>query len=74
MPQINVYDDHDIINGFGLYHDKWMHAPIFLYIDHVAWEYHALFQLQPSSKGKQPEDRSGMSVLSNVGEEAIDGS
>ncbi|KZO93112.1 hypothetical protein CALVIDRAFT_546792 [Calocera viscosa TUFC12733] len=56
--EINIYDDPDIINGFGSYRDKRMRAPIFLGIGRVAWRYYALFQLQIPPNGEQPEDPS----------------
>ncbi|KZT54207.1 hypothetical protein CALCODRAFT_457001 [Calocera cornea HHB12733] len=58
IPGINIYDDHDIIDGFGSYRDKWMRAPIFLGIGRVAWKYYALFQLHIPPKGEDPEDPS----------------
>jgi phosphodiesterase/alkaline phosphatase D-like protein len=29
IPAVNMWDDHDIIDGFGSYPDRWMRAPIF---------------------------------------------
>jgi hypothetical protein len=30
IPAVNIWDDHDIVDGFGSYKDKWMRAPMFL--------------------------------------------
>ncbi|GME71815.1 unnamed protein product [Ambrosiozyma monospora] len=30
IPQVNIFDDHDIIDGFGSYKDKTMSQPVFM--------------------------------------------
>lgn len=44
IPMVNIYDDHDIIDGFGSYHDSTMQAPIFSTVGNVAYKYYMLFQ------------------------------
>lgn len=51
IPSINVYDDHDIIDGFGSYPDSTMRIPVFNTVGNVAFKYYCLFQLMIS-----PED------------------
>lgn len=44
IPTINIYDDHDIIDGFGSYNDETMKAPVFSGIGRIAFKYYMLFQ------------------------------
>ncbi|KAF2752997.1 hypothetical protein EJ05DRAFT_480710 [Pseudovirgaria hyperparasitica] len=44
IPQLNIWDDHDIIDGFGSYTDHFMKAPVFRGIGGVAHKYYLLFQ------------------------------
>lgn len=44
IPQINVWDDHDIIDGFGSYTDDFMKCHVFRGIGGVAQKYYLLFQ------------------------------
>ena len=44
IPQINVWDDHDIIDGFGSYTDHFMRCPVFRGIGGVSFKYYCLFQ------------------------------
>ncbi|KAF2108056.1 hypothetical protein BDV96DRAFT_287096 [Lophiotrema nucula] len=44
IPQINIWDDHDIIDGFGSYTDRFMRCPVFRGIGGVAHKYYLLFQ------------------------------
>lgn len=46
IPSVNIYDDHDIIDGFGSYKDKTMAQEVFLKIGNVAYKYYMLFQHQ----------------------------
>ena len=45
IPQINIWDDHDIIDGFGSYTDHFMKCPVFRGIGSVSFKYYCLFQL-----------------------------
>lgn len=44
IPQINVWDDHDIIDGFGSYTDHFMKCAVFRGIGGIAHKYYLLFQ------------------------------
>jgi hypothetical protein len=44
IPQINIWDDHDIIDGFGSYTDHFMQCSVFRGIGGVAFKYYCLFQ------------------------------
>ncbi|QNQ00233.1 Conserved hypothetical protein [Yarrowia lipolytica] len=46
IPMINIFDDHDIIDGFGSYPEKTMTGPVFGGIGRVAYKYYMLFQNQ----------------------------
>ncbi|KAI5964357.1 uncharacterized protein KGF55_002299 [Candida pseudojiufengensis] len=52
IPSVNIYDDHDIIDGFGSYHDSTMNAPIFKSVGNVAYKYYMLFQHQMNPEEK----------------------
>lgn len=44
IPSVNIYDDHDIIDGFGSYPDRTMRQPVFASVGNVAYKYYMLFQ------------------------------
>ena len=44
IPQVNIWDDHDIIDGFGSYTDHFMQSPVFRGIGGVSFKYYCLFQ------------------------------
>ena len=44
IPQVNIWDDHDIIDGFGSYTDHFMRCAVFRGIGGVAYKYYMLFQ------------------------------
>lgn len=44
IPQLNIWDDHDIIDGFGSYTDDFMRCAVFRGIGGVAHKYYMLFQ------------------------------
>ena len=46
IPMVNVWDDHDIIDGYGTYPDNFMRTPIFSNLGRVAFKYYTLFQTQ----------------------------
>ncbi|KAI3404140.2 hypothetical protein KGF56_003040 [Candida oxycetoniae] len=52
IPSVNIYDDHDIIDGFGSYHDSTMNAPIFTKVGNIAYKYYMLFQHQTNPEEK----------------------
>lgn len=44
IPSINVFDDHDIIDGFGSYVEETMTSPVFSGVGQVGFKYYLLFQ------------------------------
>ncbi len=44
IPQVNIWDDHDIIDGFGSYSDHFMRCAVFRGIGGVSFKYYCLFQ------------------------------
>ncbi|KAI0159506.1 hypothetical protein GGR57DRAFT_426563 [Xylariaceae sp. FL1272] len=44
IPQLNIWDDHDIIDGFGSYVDDFMQCDVFRGIGGTAHKYYVLFQ------------------------------
>jgi hypothetical protein len=44
IPQVNIWDDHDIIDGFGSYVDAFMRCAVFRGIGGIAHKYYCLFQ------------------------------
>ncbi|KAI2620870.1 hypothetical protein GGS21DRAFT_536332 [Xylaria nigripes] len=44
IPQLNIWDDHDIIDGFGSYVDDFMMCDVFRGIGGTAHKYYMLFQ------------------------------
>ncbi|KAL2269983.1 hypothetical protein VTJ83DRAFT_2167 [Remersonia thermophila] len=44
IPQLNIWDDHDIIDGFGSYVNEFMKCDVFRGIGGVAHKYYMLFQ------------------------------
>ncbi|EPE10087.1 hypothetical protein F503_05182 [Ophiostoma piceae UAMH 11346] len=46
IPMVNMYDDHDIIDGFGSYPHHFMNSPVFAGLGNIAFKYYMLFQHQ----------------------------
>ncbi|KAG8526964.1 uncharacterized protein KY384_008393 [Bacidia gigantensis] len=46
IPMVNIWDDHDIIDGFGSYPHHFMSTPVFCGLGSVAFKYYMLFQHQ----------------------------
>jgi hypothetical protein len=46
IPMVNIWDDHDIIDGFGSYPERFMSSKIFTGLGAVAFKYYMLFQHQ----------------------------
>ena len=44
IPQLNIWDDHDIIDGFGSYVSDFMKCDVFRGIGGTAYKYYMLFQ------------------------------
>ncbi|CDK29515.1 unnamed protein product [Kuraishia capsulata CBS 1993] len=58
IPSINVFDDHDIIDGFGSYKEHTMSQPIFKGVGKSAFKYYLLFQQHTSPDEKNSVDKS----------------
>ncbi|TAQ91616.1 hypothetical protein B7494_g19 [Chlorociboria aeruginascens] len=48
IPMVNVFDDHDIIDGFGSYPHHYMGSPIMSGLGAIAFKFYMLFQQQSS--------------------------
>ncbi|KAI9828737.1 MAG: hypothetical protein M1832_001842 [Thelocarpon impressellum] len=46
IPMVNLWDDHDIIDGYGSYPHHFMDTPVFRGLGAVAFKYYMLFQHQ----------------------------
>lgn len=46
IPMVNMYDDHDIFDGYGSYPHHNMNSPVFRGLGAVAFKYYMLFQQQ----------------------------
>lgn len=49
IPMINIWDDHEIIDGFGSYPHHFMDSQVFSGLGTVAFKYYMLFQHQSTS-------------------------
>ncbi|KAF4548800.1 Hypothetical protein D9617_25g061300 [Elsinoe fawcettii] len=49
IPMVNLWDDHDIIDGFGSYPDHFMRNKVFTGLGAIAFKYYMLFQHQSLS-------------------------
>ncbi|ODV88579.1 hypothetical protein CANCADRAFT_17296, partial [Tortispora caseinolytica NRRL Y-17796] len=54
IPMVNIFDDHDIIDGFGTYSNSVMRSPVFKGVGRIAFKNYMLFQHQ--SLPSEPED------------------
>ena len=59
IPMVNVWDDHDIIDGFGSYPHRTMRAPVFMGVGEVACKYYFLFQHQTPPSSSRVGDGQG---------------
>ncbi|SCV02470.1 LAME_0H01244g1_1 [Lachancea meyersii CBS 8951] len=60
IPSINIWDDHDIIDGFGSYSHSFQSTEVFSGVGKAAYKYYVLFQHHVSIEEKGPylEDES----------------
>ena len=58
IPMVNIYDDHDIIDGFGSYPDQFQRAPVFMGLGNIAFKYYMLFQHQSVPEETQNDEPS----------------
>lgn len=59
IPQVNIWDDHDIIDGYGSYADHFMSCSFFNGIGIVAWRYYMLFQHHTAPTDPESETLAG---------------
>ncbi|KAG7664282.1 uncharacterized protein J8A68_002197 [[Candida] subhashii] len=55
IPSVNIYDDHDIIDGYGSYGNSTMSSEVFESIGNLAYKYYMLFQHQIDPREKLSE-------------------
>lgn len=58
IPMVNIWDDHDIIDGFGSYPHHFMSTKVFTGLGAVAYKYYMLFQHQSVVSETQKEEPS----------------
>lgn len=64
IPMVNMYDDHDVFDGYGSYPDHDMRSPVFSGLGAVAFKYYMLFQHQsiiPETETSEPSWILGLS-------------
>lgn len=54
IPTVNIYDDHDIIDGYGTYKHQTMNTSIFKGLGEVAYKYYMLFQHHTAPESVDP--------------------
>lgn len=57
IPMVNMYDDHDVYDGYGSYPHHDMNSPVMSGLGNVAFKYYMLFQQQtvmPESESTEP--------------------
>ncbi|RPA96163.1 hypothetical protein L873DRAFT_1695539 [Choiromyces venosus 120613-1] len=58
IPMVNIWDDHDIIDGFGSYPHHFNRCPVFTGLGAVAFKYYMLFQHQSIVDEKEEHEPS----------------
>jgi PhoD related phosphatase len=58
IPMVNIWDDHDIIDGYGSYPHHTMSSPVFTGVGAVAFKYYMLFQHQSLPQETEAEEPS----------------
>ncbi|KAL1311630.1 hypothetical protein AAFC00_001740 [Neodothiora populina] len=58
IPMVNIWDDHDIIDGYGSYPHHFMSTKVFTGLGAVAFKYYLLFQHQSIAAETQREEPS----------------
>ncbi|KAI5853132.1 hypothetical protein DFP73DRAFT_590185 [Morchella snyderi] len=56
IPSVNIWDDHDIIDGYGSYTDRFMSCAVFKGVGKTARKYYMLFQHHTPPAGEEKED------------------
>jgi hypothetical protein len=58
IPMVNMWDDHDIIDGYGSYPHHTMQTPVMMGVGAVAYKYYMLFQHQTVPEETEAEEPS----------------
>ena len=58
IPMVNIWDDHDIIDGYGSYTHRTMVSPVMAGLGAVAFKYYMLFQHQSVAQETEKEEPS----------------
>jgi len=58
IPMVNIWDDHDIIDGFGSYPNHFNRCPVFTGLGAIAFKYYMLFQHQSTVQEREEEEPS----------------
>lgn len=58
IPMVNMWNDHDIIGGFGSFSDDFMRTPVFSGLGNIAFKYYMLFQHQSVPEETQEDESS----------------
>ncbi|KAI5366505.1 putative phoD-like phosphatase, metallophosphatase domain, metallo-dependent phosphatase [Septoria linicola] len=58
IPMVNIWDDHDIIDGFGSYPHHFMSTRVFTGLGAIAFKYYMLFQHQSVAAETEKEEPS----------------
>ncbi|KAI5805412.1 hypothetical protein DFH27DRAFT_369783 [Peziza echinospora] len=68
IPQMNIWDDHDIIDGYGSYTDGFMRCPIFLGVGRAAWRYYMVFQHHTPPDGEPNREENSFIIGKTPGQ------
>ncbi|KAF8544283.1 hypothetical protein BDD12DRAFT_915480 [Trichophaea hybrida] len=58
IPMVNIWDDHDIIDGYGSYPNHFNRCPVFTGLGAVAMKYYMLFQHQSTVQEQEENEPS----------------
>lgn len=67
IPSINIYDDHDIIDGYGSYKNSTMRTPVFESLGQAAHRFYMLFQLGIAPMGDNMANDSSFITINRNG-------
>lgn len=67
IPSVNIFDDHDLIDGFGSYKEKTMLSPVFNGIGNIGFKYYMLFQHHTSPDEDISSEPSWVSPVGKIG-------
>lgn len=56
IPMVNIWDDHDIIDGYGSYPNHFNGCPVFIGLGSIAFKYYMLFQQQSTAAEMEKDE------------------